>query len=132
MVIRDFQNGNKADLTTLPLFGWRAMLRRESRSHFIGEKPGRSSATSFRQNLSLFRATRNVRQTTVKKPLKNAGKMMFCQIKWLKNCSRIFDLVRRAKALETVKSSDKAGEKSESFFKMGHFTSQNGPFCSAK
>jgi len=35
-------------------------------------------------------------------------------------------------ALETVKESNKIAKITFRFFKMGRFTSQNGPFCSAK
>ena len=39
---------------------------------------------------------------------------------------------RKTKALVLVKESDKNREKFFFIFKMAHFTSQNGPFCSAK
>jgi hypothetical protein len=43
-----------------------------------------------------------------------------------------FSYSRERIALGTVKSSYKNEVKSRTFFKMAHFTSQNGPFCSPK
>ena len=54
------------------------------------------------------------------------------QKKLPKNSVDFFLHSRKTKALVLVKEPDKIREKISFIFKMIHFTSQNGPFCSAK
>ena len=54
------------------------------------------------------------------------------QKKLPKNPVDFFLHSRKTKALVLVKEPDKNREKFSFIFKMAHFTSQNGPFCSAK
>jgi hypothetical protein len=49
-----------------------------------------------------------------------------------KNPVDLFFHSGKTKALVLVKEPDKNREKFFFIFKMGHFTSQNGPFCSVK
>ena len=55
-----------------------------------------------------------------------------CKLLLPKNRVRIFDRFLGVIRSETVKSTDKNERKIKAFFKMSRFTSQNGPFWSAK
>ena len=75
--------------------------------------------------------TKHFLQSSMLRYYRNPNRMLYKHF-LPKNPVDLFFHSRKTKAVVLVKEPDKIREKFFFIFKMAHFTSQNGPFCSAK